>query len=613
MMRVLIAAAIVACSVFSAMAETVTSHGVSAFGALKYGPEFSHFDYVNPDAPKGGLYKGRSTYAARTYDSLNPYILKGEAALEIDLFVFDRLLVRAWDEPDAAYGLLAQSLTYPQDRAWVEFELRPEARFADGTHVTAADVVFSLNVLQEKGAPSFRTLFADLGTATALSPTRVRFDFLEGVATRDLPMLAGDMPIMSAADWEGVDFAESSLRPPLGSGPYKVGDVQPGRSITYVRRDDYWGEDLAANRGRWNFDELQYEYFKDSTAAFEAFKSGAYEFHEEFWSKLWATAYDFPAIDKGWVKRDVLTDGRASGTQGYWFNTRRAKFADPNVRRALALAFDFEWSNRTLFFDLYSRTTSFFQGSQLAASGPPSPAEIAMLAPLAAHLPNGVLTEDAYVPPATNASGELRSLLRRAGRLLDAAGWKVGADGFRRNQAGDALTIEFLSDGPSFERITGPYIQNLKKLGVSADYRLIDAAQYQQRIEDFDFDVAVARLPILETPGPELRNLWHSKSADAKGSLNLAGINNPAIDALIEAVIAADSREAHALAVSALDRALRSLHVWVPQWTKASHTIAYWDIFGRPAVKPTYHRGVVQTWWVDAEKQANLIKARGRQ
>ncbi len=601
------------CAAFAAKAEVVTKHGVSAFGALKYGVDFTHFDYVNPDAPKGGIYKGRSTFSARTYDSLNPYILKGEAALEIDLFIFDRLLTRAWDEPDAAYGLLAASVTYPADRSWAEFELRPEARFADGTQVTADDVVFSLSVLQEKGAPSYRTIFADLGTATALSPTRVRFDFREGASTRDLPMLAGDVPIMSAADWAGIDFAESSLRPPLGSGPYAVGDVKPGRSITYVRRGDYWAKDLPVNRGRWNFDELHYEYFKDSTAAFEAFKSGAYEFHEEFFSKLWATAYDFPSLDKGWVKRDVLADGRASGTQGYWFNTRRAKFTDPTVRQALSLAFDFEWSNRTLFYDLYSRTTSFFQGSALAATGRASATELELLTPLSAHLPDTVFSEDAYQPPTNDGSGRLRRALRLAGKMLDQAGWRVGADGMRRNEAGEPLEIEFLSNGPAFERITGPYVQNLKQLGVDAEFRLIDSAQYQQRVEDFDFDVVVARLPIPETPGPELRNLWHSVSVDSRGSLNLAGVNNPAVDALIEAVIAAKDRDAHAVAVSALDRALRSLHIWVPQWTKASHTIAYWDIYGRPDIKPAFHRGIVQTWWIDEEKQAALDKQRGQQ
>lgn len=596
---------------FSAQASETTSHGVSSFGALKYPPGFSHFDYVNPDAPKGGVYRGRSTFAARTFDSLNPYILKGEAAAEITLFVFDSLLTRAWDEPDAMYGLLAKSITYPENRDWVEFELRPEATFADGSSVTADDVVFSLDILKTKGSPFFRTYFGDLENATALSPHRVRFNFRPGAPKRDLPMLAGSVPVFSRSDWAGKDFAESSLTPPIGSGPYKIGKVQPGRSISYVLRDDYWARDLPVNRGKWNFAELKYEYFRDSTAAFEAFKSGSYDLHEEFYSKLWATSYDFPALQKGWVKQAVLPDGRPSGTQGYWFNQRRAKFADPKVRHALGLVFDFEWSNRTLFYGLYNRTTSFFQGSQLAAEGPPSAREAQLLSSLTNELPAGVLDSDAYTPPMTDGSGRIRRLLRRASKLLDAAGWRVDEHGDRRNEAGELLDIEFLSDGPAFERITGPYIKNLEKLGVRAEYRLIDAAQYQQRTEDFDFDAVVARLPITATPGVELRNLWSSVSADRPGTLNLGGVADPAIDELIEAVIAAKSGDQHATAVSALDRALRALHIWVPQWAKGTHTVAYWDMFGRPEVKPAFNRGIVETWWVDPEKAAKIRAARG--
>ena len=584
----------------------ITSHGVSAFGALKYPADYPHFDYVNPDAPKGGIYSGRSTFANRTYDSLNPYILKGEPAIEIGMFVFETLMARAWDEPDAMYGLIAESITYPEDRSWAEFQIRPEATFDGGAKISADDVVFSVEILKSDGSPFYKTLFSDIASVTALSDSRVRFEFREGAATRDLPMLAGTVPILSKAYWEGRDFAESSLEPPIGSGPYRIGEVKPGRSITYVLRDDYWARDLPVAKGKWNFGELHYEYFKDSTAAFEAFKSGEYELHEEFFSKLWATAYDFPALEKGWVKRDILPDGRPSGTQGYWFNLRREKFQDPRVREALALAFDFEWSNRTLFYDLYKRTDSFFEGSPLEASGPPSEAELVLLDPVSGDLPATILTGDAFVPPQTDGSGRLRRLLRRAGKMLDEAGWVVGDDGVRRNAAGESLNIEFLSNGPAFERITVPYTQNLKRLGVDAEFRLIDSAQYQQRTEDFDFDIVVARLPILATPGPEVRNLWHSVSAEAKGSLNMAGVANPAVDALIEAVIGAETAEAHATAVSALDRALRSLHVWVPQWTKGSHTIAYWDKFGRPEVKPPFSRAIVETWWIDAEKEKAL-------
>ena len=593
---------------FTANAD-ITSHGVSAFGELKYPADFPHFDYVNPDAPKGGAYTGRSTFAARTFDSLNPYILKGEPAIEIGLLVFETLMYRAWDEPDAVYGLIAETVTYPEDRSWAEFQMRPEARFSDGTPVTADDVVFSLNILKEQGSPTIRTAYRDLASATALSTHRVRFEFREGAATRDLPQLAGSVPILSKADWEGKDFGESTLVPPIGSGPYTIGDVQPGRSITYEKNPDYWGADLPINIGKWNFGSLNYEYFKDSTAAFEAFKSGAFEMHEEFFSKLWATGYDFAAIEKGWVVRDVLPDGRPSGTQGYWFNLRREKFQDPLVRQALALGFDFEWSNRTLFYDLYKRTDSFFEGSPLEASGMPSEAELVLI-DAAANLPM-TATAEAFAPPKTDGSGRLRRLIRQAGKLLDQAGWTVGANGVREKD-GETLSIEFLSNSPAFERISGPYIKNLRLMGVDAEYRQIDAAQYQQRTEDFDFDIVVARLPIRAVPGTELRNLWHSLSADAKGSLNLSGVANEGIDTLIEAVIAAENAEEHATAVSALDRSLRAMHIWVPQWTKGSHTMAYWDKFGKPDVKPPFGRAIVETWWIDPEKEAALAAARGQ-
>ncbi|MGB0506594.1 MAG: extracellular solute-binding protein [Pikeienuella sp.] len=598
---------------FSAHAADTTSHGVSSFGTLKYGPDFTHFDYVNPEAPKGGAYRGRSTYAARTFDSLNPYILKGEPAAEISLFVFDTLLTRAWDEPDAMYGLLAESITYPESREWAEFKLRSEATFSDGTPVTADDIVFSLEVLKTKGSPQYRTFFGDIASATALAPDHIRFEFRKGAATRDLPMLAGSLPIFSRADWAGKDFAESSLIPPVGSGPYKIGEVSAGRSISYVLRDDYWAKNLPVNRGRWNFAELNYEYFKDSTAAFEAFKSGAFDLHEEFYSKIWATSYNFPSLEKGWVKQDVIPDGRPSGTQGYWFNQRRAKFADPTVRQALGLVFDFEWSNKTLFYGLYNRTNSFFQGSPLSADGMPSAEETALLSPLVDGLAADVLTAPAYVPPETDGSGRIRRLHRRASKMLDAAGWRVDDKGDRRNAQGELLEIEFLSDGPAFERITGPYIKNLEKLGVRANYRLIDAAQYQQRTEDFDFDVVVARLPISATPGVELRNLWSSVSANGRGTLNLGGVANPAIDQLIETVIGAETVEQHATAVSALDRALRASHIWVPQWTKGTHTLAYWDMFGRPEVKPPYNRAIVETWWIDQGKAKHIREVRGDQ
>lgn len=560
---------------------------------------------MNPDAPKGGRWTGRGTAASNTFDSLNPFILKGEPAQGLTL-TFDTLLASAADEPDAAYGLLAERLEYPEDRAWVRFFLRPEARFADGSPVTAEDVVFTLDALKEKGSPLYRLRLRDVSSATAEDAATVRFDFAEGAAARDLPSLVGFLPILSKASWEGRDFEESTLDPILGSGPYAVADVKPGRSITYQRREDYWGADLAVNVGTNNFDRYVFEYFKDYTAAFEGFKGGAFLFHEEFFSKIWATGYDFPAVNNGWVVKESVPDGRPSGAQGFWFNMRRPVFQDPRVREALALGFDFEWSNERLFFGLYARTDSVFENSPLQAAGPPSEAELALLQPLREHLPPEVFDAEPYSPPVTNGSGADRRVLRRAMRLLDAAGWTVGDDGMRRNAAGETLTVEFLDDSPTFQRIIGPYIDNLKRMGVDASLRIVDAAQYQARQEQFDYDVVPGRFVLSLTPGPELRQLFGSDAAEAPGAPNLSGLANPGIDALIEHVVAAESREALTVAAKALDRALRAMHIWAPNWYKGEHNIAYWDVYGKPEQgPPPFARGDAYWWW-DAAKAAKL-------
>lgn len=585
------------CLATGAGAEVTTSHGVSAFGDLKYPADFAHFEHVNPEAPKGGALRTTSTFAMNNFDSLNPFILKGDAPPEITLYTFDTLMTSGADEADAVYGLLAKSVSWPEDRSWAEFRLREEARFDGGAPVTADDVVFSFEILRDEGSPTWRIHLRPIERVEALAPDLVRFTFRDGAATRDLPMLAGGIPILSRASWEGRDFAASTLEPVTGSGPYRVGEAEPGRSISFIRRDDYWARDLPVNRGRWNFDEISLEYFRDRTAAFEAFKAGGYDLHEEFYSKLWATAYDFPAIRSGEVVREAIPDLRPSGTQGYWFNLRRPVFADIRVREAIASVFDFEWSNKTLFYGLYNRTVSFVQGSPLAASGMASEAEKALLEPLMADLPETVLTEPAFVPNETDGSGRLRRELQAAAKLLDEAGWKPGPDGVRRNAKGETLSIEFLDDSPVFERITQPFIRNLERIGVDARMRTIDAAQMQARMKDYDFDITPARPPIAQTPGVELRTLFGSEAAKAPDTLNLSGIANPAIDALIEAVVGAKSAEEHKTAVSALDRALRSLHIWTPHWNKASHSIAWWDKFGRPETKPPYDRAIVDRWW----------------
>lgn len=584
--------------------EVIVAHGISTFGELKYSAGFPHFDYVNPEAPKGGVH---STWAFGTFDSLNPYILKGNAASYLPL-LFDTLMEGSADEPDALYGLIAESIEYPEDRQWAIFELRPEARFSDGSPVTAEDVVFSFEVLRDKGTPSLRITFQDFVGAEALGPHRVKFTFGDGAQTRDLPQTAAGLPIFSKAYYETRDFAESTMEAPLGSGPYRVESAEPGKGIVYERRDDWWAKDLPVNVGRYNFDEIRLEYYTDYTAAFEGFKGGTYNFREEFFSKIWAEGYDFPAIDKGWVVRDVILDNRPSGTQGWWFNMRREKFQDPRVREALARVFNFEWSNRALFYGQYKRTTSFWENSGLKAEGMPSEAELALLEPLRENLPESVFTEPAFVPPESSERSADRRALRAAGQLLDAAGWTV-TGGLRRNAEGEVLSIEFLNDSPSFERIILPYIDNLKRLGVDASLRTIDAAQEQERRKNFDYDIFSQRFVLSLTPGDELRRFFGSESADTPGSFNLTGIANPAIDALIRHVIEAESRDEMATAVRALDRSLRAMHIWVPNWHKGSHTVAYLDLFGRPESLPPYSMGAVDLWWWDQEKAARLREA----
>ncbi|MEM9011604.1 MAG: extracellular solute-binding protein [Pseudomonadota bacterium] len=584
----------------------IRAHGISAFGELKYCADFPHFDYVNPDAPKGGTF---STWAFGTFDSLSPYILKGTAAQLSSVF-FDTLLTGSADEPDAAYGLVAESVEYPVDRSWVIFNMRPEAQFWDGTPVTADDVVFSYNILLEKGRPSYQVSFEDVVAAEALDTHRVKFTFQEGAATRDLPSLVGGIPIFSEAYYAERDFAESSLETPLGSGPYEVGDIDPGRTITYVRRDDYWAWDLPIMQGRLNFDEIRLEYYADYTAAFEGFKGGGYNYREEFSSSIWANQYNFPALDAGHVRIDVLPDGRPSGTQGFWFNLRRDKFADPRVREAIGMVFNFEWSNETLFFDLYDRTASFWQNSHLAAEGPVTDAELALLEPFRAELPASLFEEPAYVPQTSSPRRQLdRRMLRDAGALLDAAGWTV-VDGTRQNAEGEVLEIEILNDSPTFDRIINPFVQNLQRLGIEAIVARVDNAQAAEREKSFDFDITTRRYVMSLTPaGTSLRTMFGSQTAEVEGSNNIAGVAHPVVDAMIDAVDDAESREELDTAVRALDRVLRALHIWVPHWYKGVHHVAYRDVFGRPEALPPYSIGTTDFWWWDADKAARLRAA----
>jgi microcin C transport system substrate-binding protein len=596
---------IVLACLLSAAGAAERRHGLSAFGDLAYPANFTHFAYADPAAPKGGDFSLIGWGGVTTFNSLNNYILKGDAAQGLEL-LFDSLMVRAADEPDAVYGLVAESAEIADDGKSATFYLRPEARFSDGTPLTAEDVAFSLDTLKTKGHPIYRQTLQDVVKAEALDPHTVRYTF-EGELVRDLPLIVATLPIFSKAYYSKRPFEETTLEPPLGSGPYLVDKIAQGRTIVYRRNPDYWAKDLPVNRGRWNFDKIRFEYFRDRTAGMEAFKAGTYDFREEFTTKVWATEYDFPAIRAGRVKKEVLPDETPSGTQGFFINTRRDYLKDPRVRQALDLAFDFEWTNRNVFYGLYERTQSFFENSPMKAEGEPSEAERALLETLGVPVSKEVLGP-AYVPPRSDGSGSDRALLMQAAKLLDEAGYRV-KNGTRVGPDGQPLRIEILTFEPTFERLTAPYVKNLKQLGIDARIRMVDPAQYQQRLKDFDFDITTRRYVMQNTPGVELRSYFGSQAAKMEGSLNLAGIDDPAVDALIEKIIAAESREELETAARALDRVLRAGHYWVPHWYKASHHVAYWDKFSRPGTKPRFDRGILDTWWYDEAKAAKLAAA----
>ena len=582
-------------------AAAAPQHGLSAFGELKYPADFKHFDWVNPDAPKGGRF---STNGGKTFDTFNGFILKGDAAQGLGL-QFDSLMAAAGDEPDSVYALVARDADVAADRMSVTFRMRPEARFADGSALTADDVVFSFDTLKTKGHPAYRFQLEGVAKAEALDPHTVRYIF-QGNLVRDLPMVVAALPILSKAYYTAKDFTVTTLEPPLGSGPYKIADFKAGTFITYKRREDYWGKDLPVNRGRYNFDEIRFEYYRDRTAELLSLKGGNFDFREEFTSRDWATAYDIQAVKEGRLKLDTLPDKSPSGAQGFFINTRRAKFQDIRVRQALDLAFDFEFTNKNLFFAHYKRSVSFFENSDMKAVGKPTPEELALLEPFKADLPKEVYG-DAYVPPISDGSGSDRKLLGEAHRLLVAAGYTL-AGGKRVDAKGAQFEIEFMSSDATSERLLGPYVKNLNALGINATIRTIDAAQYERRVKSFDFDIMIQRFVMSLVPGVELKNYFASATAEVEGSRNLAGIRSKVIDTLIEKVTAARSRAELIAATRAMDRVVRAGHYWVPHWYKASHTIAYWDKFSRPAKKPDFARGVIDSWWYDAVKAAKLQK-----
>ena len=575
-------------------------HALALHGEPKYGPGFEYFDYVNPQAPTGGTLK-LANVAASTFDSLHPFILRGTPAEGIGR-VFDTLTVQSLDEPFTQYGLIAESMAVADDHSSVTFNLREAARFHDGEPITADDVAWTFRRLREDGHPRYRAYYADVDRVEVVDPQTVVFHF----ATTDnaeLPLILGQLPVLPAHDWADRDFTATTLTPPLGSGPYRVASVEQGRRVVYERVKDYWAADLPVNRGRHNIDRISYDYYRDGTVALQALKAGEYHLRRENVARNWATAYDTPAVESGLLKRVEIPHDRPAGMQGFFFNTRRAIFEDPQVREALAYAFDFEWTNENLFYGAYQRTRSYFQNSELAATGLPSEAELDILEPYRDQLPERVFTE-AYDPPAT-AGGSRRANLRRALALLREAGWAVRDGTLTHVETGRTMAFEILLVSPSFERVVLPFKRNLERLGAEVSVRTVDPTQYQNRMEQFDFDMTVHVAPQSLSPGNEQRDFWSCEAAEVSGSRNVAGVCDPVIDALVAKVIDAPDREALVTRTRALDRVLQWHFYAIPNWSIDRFRLAYWDRFGRPPENPPYGLAL-DSWWVDPERAARV-------
>jgi microcin C transport system substrate-binding protein len=583
----------------AAQGNVTVSHGLTLLDQLKYGPDYKHFEYVNPDAPKGGAIRMHTIGA---FDTFNPFVIKGQPAAGLG-WLFETLMTSPLDDDSAEYGLIAETVEVPDDISYVIYNLRAAARFHDGTPITAADVVWSFETLKTKGAPQYRFYYANVAKAEALSPRKVKFSF-SGPPNRELPQIVGQLPVLSKKYWESRDFEKTTLEPPLGSGPYKIAAFEPGRYVVYERVKDYWGKDIPPQRGQNNFDTVRIDYYRDQTVALEAFKAHQYDYRMESSAKDWATGYDFPGLRSGLTIKAEVPNQRPTGMQAFAFNIRRDKFRDPRVREALGYAFDFEWSNQTLFFGQYTRTESFFSNTELAAKGLPSPDELKLLEPLRGKIPEEVFTK-AYAAPKSDGSGSNRENLRRAAELLRAAGWQVKNNKLVDPKTGEPLEIEFLLDNPQFERVVSPFVQNLQRLGITGRIRTVDPAQYENRTRDFDFDVVIVTVRQSMSPGNEQRDFWSSAAAERPGSRNIIGIKNPAVDALIDKIVEAHDRKTLVTAVHALDRVLLWNHYVIPQWHVRNDRIAYWNKFGQPKITPK--NGVALfSWWVDPDKEAAL-------
>ena len=587
--------------------DEIETYGLSAFGDLALPADFKHFEYVNPDAPKGGLLSVQITGTTGnqnfdTFDTLNIYSKKGDGAAGMSA-TFDSLMTGNGDEPDSAYGLIARGVRYSGDRLTYRFLLRPEARFSDGSKLTAADVAFSLSVLKEKAHPIYSQLLLDLESAAAEADDVLLVRFVEH-RSRDAHLIVAGMPVFSAAWWKGRDFDAATLEAPLGSGAYKVKTFEQGRFIEFERNPDYWGKDLPVSLGHNNFQRLRFEYYRERQVAFEAFKAGAINYHREYTSRIWATGYDFPAVADGRIVKETLHNGAPTPVQGWYLNTRREQFKDPRVREAIGYAFDFEWTNKNVMFSSYKRVTSYFQNSPMAAEGLPGPDELKLLEPWRGKIPDSVFGEP-YVPPVSDGSGSDRALLKKANELLLSAGCTRDG-GVLKLPSGQPLTMEFLEASEIFQPHVTPFQQNLRKLGIEARSRIVDPTQYKSRTDSFDFDVASLALGGSTTPGSELRQLYSSVSANMAGSRNLSGISDPAVDALVEIIANAKSRAELNTACRALDRILRAGHYWVAGWYNDAFWVAYWNAFSRPERQPKLGVGAPDTWWWDEEKAKKI-------
>lgn len=594
----------------AALAQETESHGLSTFGELALPPDFPHFPYVNPRAPKGGtltvqIKSAGGNQSFDTFNTLNIWVMQGDGAAGMDA-CFDSLMAGSGDEPGALYGLLAKSVSVSPDKLTYRFRLRPEAKFHDGSRITAKDVAFSLNILKTKGHPSYRLVLGELVSATAegddiavvqLSPKR----------SRDLHLVVASLPVFSEAYWSTRDFTASTLDAPLGSGAYKVGRFEQGRFIEFERVADYWAKDLPVNVGTNNFDRVRWEYFRDRQVAFEGFKSGVITFQEEFTSRIWATGYDFPAVKEGKVKKESLPRTEPVASQGWIYNLRREKFADPRIREALGLAFDFEWTRKTIMFGFYERLTSYFENSDSKAVGKPSPEELALLEPWRGKVPDEVFGEP-WLPPVSDGSGSDRALLRKADEMLRAAGCKREGNVLKLPN-GQPFEIEFLDSNPALQPHTQPFQANLKRLGINATSRFVDPAQYQRRLDEFDFDVITRALSGSAIPSDTLRVVYGSEAAKTRGSRNQNGISDPAVDAMIEKIGQANSYAEAVTAAKCLDRLLRAGRYWIPMWWNNEVWLAHWDMFDRPQTKPKYGSGAPGIWWYDAEKAKRIGKA----